>query len=491
MTTTRPGGRDNAPNRKPGDFVSIEERVALGKQARVTAPRRSHAAWEAGVDRPDPVALLQGQAASRVPDLVPIRYGRMMVSPFTFFRGGALIMASDLATTPRSGVTVQACGDAHMSNFGVFASAERTLVFDLNDFDETLPGPWEWDLKRLTASLAIAGRGRGYSDKERAKVVLGAAAAYRTEMAKLATMRDLDVWYARLDIEAVLREIGGSLGLAGGKGSDRTATKVQARAEKQLAKAKTRDSMQALDKLTEVVDGHTRFVNTPPLIVPIEDLLPQAEAAELSERFDVLLGSYRTTLQSDRQHLLGQFHYAGIARKGVGVGSVGTRAWVILMLGSDGQDPLLLQAKEAQTSVLAEFAGPSQYANQGERVVAGQHLMQASSDIFLGWDQVVGIDGVQRDFYIRQLRDWKGSAEVDQMVPEGMLAYGRLCGWTLARAHARSGDRIAIASYLGTSSAFDVALGTFAESYADQNERDYDALLAAIADGRVVAEQGI
>jgi hypothetical protein len=491
-TTTNPPGQSNAPRtRRLADYMSIDQRVALGKKARAAAPRRSHGEWEAGADRPDPVALLQSQAESRVPELVPIRYGRMMVSPFTFFRGGALIMASDLATTPNSGLTVQACGDAHLSNFGVFASAERTLVFDLNDFDETLPGPWEWDLKRLTASLAIAGRDRGYSDKERAKVVLGATAAYRTEMAKLAAMRDLDVWYARLDIEAVLREIGGSLGLAGGKGSDRTMTKVQARAEKQLAKAKTRDSMQALEKLTEVVDGQTRFVNTPPLIVPIEDLLPESEAAELTGRFHTLLESYRRTLQSDRRHLLDQFHFAGIARKVVGVGSVGTRAWVVLMLGSDGQDPLLLQAKEAQTSVLAQFAGRSQFANQGERVVAGQHLMQASSDIFLGWDKVLGIDGVHRDFYIRQLRDWKGSADVDQMVPQAMLVYGRLCGWTLARAHARSGDRIAIASYLGSSTTFDAAIQRFAESYADQNQRDYDALMAAIADGRVVAESGI
>jgi uncharacterized protein (DUF2252 family) len=498
MATT-PTSTSTGPAAAPGHpssdgHLTRDERVAVGKQARLAAPRRSHGEWEAGVYRPDPVALLQSQAASRVPELVPIRYGRMMVSPFTFFRGGALIMASDLATTPVSGLTVQACGDAHLSNFGVFASAERTLLFDLNDFDETLPGPWEWDLKRLTASLAIAGRERGFSDKERAKVVLGAAAAYRAEMAKLAGMRDLDVWYARLDIEEVLQEIGGSLGLGGGKGSkgtDRTMTKVQARAEKQVAKAKTRDSMQALDKLTEVVDGETRFVNTPPLLVPVEDLLSAAAATDLTERFNSLLGSYGKTLQSDRRHLLGQFRFAGLARKVVGVGSVGTRAWVVLMLGSDGQDPLLLQAKEAQTSVLAAFAGPSQFTNQGERVVAGQHLMQASSDIFLGWDQVVGIDGVQRDFYIRQLRDWKGSADVDQMIPQGMLAYGRLCGWTLARAHARSGDRIAIASYLGSSGTFDAALQTFAESYADQNQRDYDALIAAIDDGRVVAESGI
>jgi uncharacterized protein (DUF2252 family) len=473
------------------DHLSPIERVAAGKAARTTAPRLSHALWERPSTRPDPVSLLEGQAKSRVPELVPIRYGRMMVSPFTFFRGAALIMASDLAATPRSGLTVQACGDAHMSNFGVFASAERTLVFDVNDFDETLPGPWEWDVKRLAASLAIAGRERGFSDSERAIVVQGSAEAYRGEMNKLATMRDLDVWYARLDIEAVLRDLGEELGLSGQKGPDKRVSKLKAHAEKELAKARTRDSMQALEKLTEIVDGKTRFVNNPPLIVPIEELVSGGEGALLTERMHDLIRSYRTTLQSDRQHLLGQFRFAGIARKVVGVGSVGTRAWVVLMLGSDGQDPLLLQAKEAQSSVLAEFVGKSQFSNQGERVVAGQHLMQASSDIFLGWDHVEGIDGVERDFYIRQLRDWKGSVDTDRMVPKGMAAYGRLCGWTLARAHARSGDRIAIAAYLGSSKAFDNAIGSFAEDYADQNQRDYDALLTAVKDGRIVAKTGL
>jgi uncharacterized protein (DUF2252 family) len=491
ISTTTAGTPGGSGHRYLSEHLTVDERIAKGKKARVRAPRRSHEQWEQGAGRPDPVALLQGQAASRVPELVPIRYGRMMVSPFTFYRGAALIMASDLSTTADSGLTVQACGDAHLSNFGVFASAERTLVFDLNDFDETLPGPWEWDVKRLTASLAIAGRNRGFSDKERAKVVLATTAAYRTEMARLAKLRDLDVWYSRVDIEAVLRQIGGELGLDGRKGADKTLSKVKARADKLLAKAKTRDSMQALDKLTEVVDGETRFVNQPPLIVPIEDLLPEADAASATDRFHTMLTTYRRTLQSDRQHLLNQFRFAGIARKVVGVGSVGTRAWVILMLGRDGQDPLLLQAKEAQVSVLAEFAGKSKYSHQGERVVAGQHLMQASSDIFLGWDRVDGLDGVRRDFYVRQLRDWKGSADVDQMIPPGMQAYGQLCGATLARAHARSGDRIAIAAYLGTSDTFDKAISSFSESYADQNERDYDALLKAISDGRVIAESGV
>jgi uncharacterized protein (DUF2252 family) len=469
----------------------MSERVARGKAARSAAPRAAQEEWMPSLTRPDPVALLESQAESRVQQLVPIRYGRMLVSPFTFYRGAALIMASDLSTTHSSGLNVQACGDAHLSNFGVFASAERSLVFDLNDFDETLPGPWEWDLKRLAASLAIAGRDRGFSDKERAGIVLDTAAAYRTEMASLAGMRDLDVWYAKMDIAKVLDDLGGELGLTGLKKPDKTMTKAKGRADKLLAKARTRDSMQALAKLTEVINGETRFVSDPPLLVPIEELLPEAEGAELTGRMHGLVRSYSQTLQSDRRHLLEQFRFVSIARKVVGVGSVGTRAWVILLVGSDGNDPLLLQAKEAQESVLARFVGKSDYNNQGERVVAGQHLMQASSDIFLGWDQVEGIDGVQRDFYIRQLRDWKGSVDTDTMVPPAMAVYGRLCGWTLARAHARSGDRIAIAAYLGSGKTFDHAIAAFAETYADQNERDYDALKQAAADGRVRVESGL
>jgi uncharacterized protein (DUF2252 family) len=488
VTTVEERPTGGAPS---AHHLTPSERSAIGKAARAPAPRAAHEVWEAPTSRPDPVELLKSQAASRVQDLVPIRYGRMLVSPFTFFRGAALIMASDLSTTPRSGLNVQACGDAHMSNFGVFASAERNLVFDLNDFDETLPGPWEWDVKRLVASLAIAGRDRGFSDKERAGIVLDAASGYRKEMAALAAKRDLDVWYTRMDIEQVLSDLGDELGLNGSKSSERAMSKVKTRADKQLVKARTRDSMQALDKLTEVVDGETRFVSDPPLIVPISELLPEAEGALLTDRMHALLRSYSGTLQSDRRHLLSQFRFVSIARKVVGVGSVGTRAWVLLLVGSDGTDPLLLQAKEAQESVLARFVGNSVHVNQGERVVAGQHLMQASSDIFLGWDRVEGIDGVQRDFYIRQLRDWKGSVDTEVMIPEGMAIYGRLCGRTLARAHARSGDRIAIAAYLGSSKAFDNAIVAFAEAYADQNERDYDALKQAAAAGRIPVEAGL
>ncbi len=471
--------------------LSTEERVALGRAARSDFPRASHEVWQADSTRPDPVSLLESQAESRVQELVPIRYGRMLVSPFTFYRGAALIMASDLATTPRSGLRVQACGDAHLSNFGVFASAERNLVFDLNDFDETLPGPWEWDVKRLAASLAIAGRDRGFSDKERAAVVLDAVSGYRLEMAKLAAMKDLDVWYARMDIEKVLKDLGDELGLTGNKRDNTSLSKARVRADKTLAKARTRDSMQALDKFTQVVDGKTQFVSDPPLLVPIEELLSEEQSAVLTERMHEFLTSYQGTLQSDRRHLLNQFRFVGIARKVVGVGSVGTRAWVVLMVGSDGQSPLLLQAKEAQRSVLAEFVGESHYTNEGERVVAGQHLMQASSDIFLGWDQVEGIDGVARDFYVRQLRDWKGSVDTEQMTPQSMAVYGRLCGWTLARAHARSGDRVAIASYLGSGKSFDNAIALFSESYADQNQRDYEALQKASTDGRITVESGV
>ena len=484
--------RDPSIERAPAPgHPSTEERVALGKAARTGAPRASHAVWQSSATRPDPVTLLEDQAKSRVPELVPIRYGRMLVSPFTFYRGAALIMASDLATTPCSGLRVQACGDAHLSNFGVFASAERNLVFDVNDFDETLPGPWEWDVKRLAASLAIAGRDRAFTDQERADVVRDAVSGYRTEMAKLATMKDLDVWYTRMDIERVLRDLGDELGLSGKKQDKPSLSKAKVQADKTLAKARTRDSLQALEKLTHVVDGETRFVSDPPLLVPIEELLSEDQSAILTERMHEFINSYRGTLQSDRRHLLNQFQFVSIARKVVGVGSVGTRAWVVLMVGSNGQDPLLLQAKEAQRSVLAEFAGESHYVNEGERVVAGQHLMQASSDIFLGWDQVEGMDGVPRDFYIRQLRDWKGSVDTDQMSPLSMAVYGRLCGWTLARAHARSGDRIAIAAYLGSGKSFDNAIASFSEAYADQNQRDYEALQKAAADGRILVKSGL
>jgi uncharacterized protein (DUF2252 family) len=461
--------------------LSIAERAAAGKAARAQVPRSSHAGFEPPPRRVDPIELLERQAKTRVPELVPIRYGRMLVSPFTFYRGAAMIMASDLARTPRSGLTVQCCGDAHLSNFGVFASPERQLVFDVNDFDETLPGPWEWDVKRLATSMLIAARNNGFAVKDQDRVVLDTVAAYRTATARFAAMKNLDVWYAHLDVDATLHELGPQL-----------TPKIAKRTERSLAKARTRDSMSAFSKLTRVVDGETRIVAEPPLIVPIDDL---AQGSERDEMFNALhehLRSYRHTLAHDRRVLLEQFRLTDFARKVVGVGSVGTRAWIALLLGRDGQDPLFLQIKEAQASVLEEFLGASGFDNHGERVVTGQRLMQASSDIFLGWLHLESdLDAQPRDFYGRQLRDWKGSAEIEQMTPKGMAQYGRLCGWTLARAHARSGDRIAIAAYLGKGSHFDRALVQFSRDYAEQNERDYQALATAVESGRIAAETGV
>jgi uncharacterized protein (DUF2252 family) len=470
----------SAPARKLA-HLSPQERVARGKAARNEVPRSSHGRWEPAVNRLDPVELLEEQARSRVPELVPIRYGRMLVSPFTFYRGAALIMAADLAATPRSGLTVQVCGDAHLSNFGVFASPERKLLFDINDFDETLPGPWEWDVKRLAASFEVAGRDRGFAPAQRRGIVMAGVAEYRTRMKQAAGMRNLDVWYARIEVEALFEQLKGMV-----------TAKQRAKAEANVAKARTRDSMQAFSKLTREVDGERRIVADAPLIVPIEDLMPAGSEREgFEEQFRSLIRSYRRTLQTDRRHLLEDFDYVHAARKVVGVGSVGTRAWILLLLGRDGGDPLFLQAKEAQESVLERFVGKSQYANHGQRVVAGQHLMQAASDIFLGWQRVTGFDGQTRDFYLRQLRDWKGSADVDTMIASGMTAYARMCGATLARAHARSGDRIAIAAYLGNSDAFDRAIANFSTAYADQNERDYQALLDAVNTGRLSAQTGL
>jgi uncharacterized protein (DUF2252 family) len=456
--------------------LSRADRVARGKDARAVAPLESHGEFAPGGSR-DPVGLLLGQAKSRVPELVPVRHGRMLVSPFTFYRGAALPMAADLAGTPSSGLRVQLCGDAHLSNFGAFASPERNLVFDVNDFDETLPGPFEWDVKRLAASLAVAGRDNGFPAKARRKIVLAAGEGYRTAMSGFAEQAFLDVWYAHLDIEPAMSEFRSQI----------KAKRLKA-FEKLLAKAHTRDSTQALGKLTTLVEGRRQIISNPPTIVPVEEVFGDVQAGAIYEQVRRVLGQYRRTLQSDRRHLLEQFTLVQVARKVVGVGSVGTRAWVLLMDAADGVEPLFLQAKEAQVSVLAEYAGRSRYNNQGERVVAGQHLQQAQSDIFLGWTRVANPeDGVDRDFYVRQLRDWKFSVPIEVMLPKGMTLYARLCGWTLARAHARSGDRIALAAYLGGSGRFDQAIADFAETYADQNERDYAALQAAVKDGKAQA----
>ena len=474
-----------ASARRPARAPTVEQlsradRAALGKDARGVASLESQAEFSPGPGR-DPVGLLLGQAASRVPELVPVRHGRMLVSPFTFYRGAALPMAADLAGTPASGLRVQLCGDAHLSNFGAFASPERRLVFDVNDFDETLPGPFEWDVKRLAASLAVAGRASGFPVKVRRKIALAAGEGYRTAMAGFAGQPFLDVWYTHVDIEPVLAQFRSQMKAKGFK-----------TAQKLLAKAHSSDSTKALDKLTAMVDGRRQFISTPPTIVPVEEVFPGVQADAIYEQIRAVLGKYRRSLQSDRRHLLGQFTMVQVARKVVGVGSVGTRAWVVLMDAGDGVEPLFLQAKEAQVSVLADYAGRSRYTNQGERAVAGQHLMQAESDIFLGWTRITNPeDGVDRDFYVRQLKDWKFSVPIEMMLPEGLTLYARLCGWTLARAHARSGDRIALAAYLGGSDTFDQAIADFAETYADQNELDYAALQAAVKDGKAEATTGI
>jgi uncharacterized protein (DUF2252 family) len=469
-----------APGPAPTPPATREQRVARGRAARAEVPRESHAEFAAGPVRPDPVGLLEGQGLTRVPELLPIRYGRMASSAFAFFRGGALPMASDLAGTPRSGLTVQACGDAHLANFGLFASPERRLVFDINDFDETAPGPWEWDVKRLATSLEIAARSNDYPGKDRRRIVLAAVAGYRRAMREFAELDALAVWYAHADVDRIQALAAASLRAKQRKILERT-----------VAKAQTKDNMGALARFAAVSDGVVRLNAEPPLVVPLRDLVADpVEARALEDGVHQVITAYAETLEPERRVLLDRYRMVDIARKVVGVGSVGTRSWMILLL-EDGANPLFLQAKEAGPSVLEAFAGASGYDNAGQRVVVGQRLMQAVSDIFLGFVRVTGIDGATRDFYVRQLRDWKGSAVIETMRPEGMLAYGEICGWTLARAHARSGDRVALAAYLGGGSAFDEAIREFADAYADQNERDHQTLLDAIASGRIAAETGV
>jgi uncharacterized protein (DUF2252 family) len=480
MSTAPRDGRRRGP-KLTVQHLTIAERSAQGRTARAEVPRSAHADFTPTAERPDPIALLERQAETRVPELVPIRYGRMLVSPFTFYRGAALIMASDLATTPTTRLRVQLCGDAHLSNFGMFGTPERRLVFDINDFDETAPGPFEWDIKRLAASFEVAGRDRSFTAPQRDAVVRECAATYRTAMADFAGQTNLEVFYASLDVDQELARYQAAVPKAQLK-----------RTEKNVAKARTRDSMSALNKLTYEVDGERRITPDPPLVVPATDLMDPERAAQFTEWMRARLREYRRSLETDRRRLLERYRFIELARKVVGVGSVGTRAWIALMLGRDGSDPLFLQMKEAEASVLEEFCGRSDYTNHGHRVVAGQRLMQAAGDIFLGWIHVTdGLDGRERDFYVRQLRDWKASAEVDTMVPEAMTIYARLCGWTLARAHARSGDPVAITAYLGKSDVFDRAIAAFSAAYADQNERDYDALQQAVTSGRVVAETGL
>jgi uncharacterized protein (DUF2252 family) len=453
-------------------------RAAHGKSLRAQVPRSNHGAWKPPADRSDPVELLQAQARTRVPELVPIRHGRMLVSPSTYYRGAALAMAADLAATPQSGLSVQACGDAHLSNFGIFGSPERHLFFDVNDFDETATGPWEWDVKRLAASLEVAGRENGFTRKQRAEIVRRAVRSYREAMREFAHMPMLGVWYAHLDMDRMLPRFRSLV--------DPKRTPSVWRA---IAKARAHDSHQAFEKLCHIHDGEPRILNDPPLITTVEEYASGVDPQAVSEAMRMIMRSYRRTLAPNRRHLLDDYRFAHLARKVVGVGSVGTDAWILLLVDDHGF-PLLLQVKQAEASVLERFTSPSSFSNHGQRVVAGQRLVQAASDIFLGWERFEW-RGEERDYYIRQLRDWKGSADVRGMTAAGMRLWGLMCGWTLARGHARSGDRIAIAAYLGGSEAFDRAMVEFSVAYADQNERDYQALKAAVADGRLAAQTGV
>jgi uncharacterized protein (DUF2252 family) len=467
----------------------VAERKAVGKRSRETAELASHAGWTPAADRPDPVALLDEQNATREADLVPVRHGRMMVSPFTFYRGAAKIMAADLRSTPRAGLVAQLCGDAHLSNFGVFASPERSLLFDLNDFDETLPGPFEYDVKRMAASFTIAGRNNGFTNAQTRAATVTSVRAYREGMSEFSKMGTMEMWYAQIserELLAALKNL-----VRTGTGDRKKEAKKGARTAKALAaKARTRDSLQALSKLGELVDGEYRIISQPPIVIPVRDLPAAAGMSpdEIRDAIDRQFRSYRATLQSDRRQLLERFEIIDVARKVVGVGSVGTRAFIVLLQGRDQQDPLFLQVKEATNSVLEDHLPKSRFKQPGERVVHGQRMMQAASDIYLGWTK-----GVQEDRYLywRQLRDMKGSIVIESMLPANLEFYASACGRTLARAHARSGDPLAMASYLGKTDVFDRSIGDFAERYADQNEQDYQSFVGAVRSGRLAAIEGV
>lgn len=460
--------------------MSRDERIARGKSARDAVPRSSQSTLPSrnGGGR-DPVALLVEEGRARVQDLLPLRYARMAASPLTFLRGAAGVMAADLADTPSTGIDTQLCGDCHLQNFGLFGSPERQLVFDVNDFDETHPGPWEWDVKRLVASIEVAGREQGLSRAQRRECVLATARAYREAMIELAAWRNIEVWYARMDTEVVVARY-----------RRRLSARWRQTGRRAAAKARAQDVLAAFKKLTEKVDGVPRIVSHPPLIVPLRELVDSdATTARMLRGIARVAERYIESLEPSRQVLLRQYRFVDLAHKVVGIGSVGTRCWVALFLGADDSDPLLLQVKEAEASVLQPYIKAKRHKNQGERVVVGQRLMQAQSDILLGWARGEGLTGARTDYYFRQLHDWKGSFPVEEMTPSAMEVYGEMCGWTLARAHARAGDRIAIAAYLGASDAFDEAMVPLARAYADQTERDHRALRRAIRDGRVpVAE---
>jgi len=470
---------------------TASERAARGRSARAECPRSSHGSFELAPDR-DPVAILEAQAATRVPELVPVRYGRMLVSPFTFYRGAAAVMAHDLASTPRAGLSAQLCGDAHLANVGGYASPERSLVFDLNDFDETLPGPFEWDVKRMAVSFVVAARDNGFTPAEAREAAKASVTAYREAMAGFAAQGTMDIWYASLDEDEIMAAVRGASKATAKAKLTPDRAKMAKLAEKRVteaaAKAHTRDSLQALSKLGELDDGRYRIVNQPPVVIPLRDLAPELTPDHLNKLIREQFTAYRASLQPDMRHLLGHFEVVDVARKVVGVGSVGTRCFIVLLQGRDASDPLFLQVKEATNSVLEEHLPRSRYRQHGQRVVQGQKLMQATSDIYLGWAR--GVD-VNRHFYWRQLRDMKGSVVIEQMTPLGLILYAQLCGWTMARAHARSGDPVAIAAYLGRSDTFDRAITDFTERYAGQNERDYEEFVTAIKSGRLECVEGI
>ncbi|WP_043501334.1 DUF2252 domain-containing protein [Georgenia sp. SUBG003] len=459
-------------------FLAPAERFGLGVEARRRVPAESHAELPLDAAR-DPVRVLADQIPSRVAELVPIRHARMMASPFAFYRGGAAVMAGDLARTPVSGFDVQLCGDAHLSNFGMFASPERRLVFDINDFDETLPGPWEWDVKRLAASIAVAGRQNGFPRKKVRAAVVATVRGYQETVAHFAGLGNLEVWYAKVDVLALREQLAGELGKRAAK-----------RLDKAIDRARRRDHRHSLEKLTEAVDGGRRIVDAPPLVVRVGTLVPEAGPAQIRTAIEAVLQDYAGRLEPGRRELVRSYEFVDMARKVVGVGSVGTRCWIVYLRGRDDLDPLFLQVKEAQPSVLAAYLGHTAEENEGARVVSGQRIVQATGDVFLGWARTVGMDGVRRDFYVRQLNDWKGSVDVAEMIPEGLALYGRLCAWTLARAHARSGDRVAVAGYLDDGGAFPGAVTDFAEAYADRNERDHAAFSDAVGRGDLLAAEG-
>lgn len=456
------------------EHLTVEERVAKGRAARAIAPRSSHAALELSAER-DPVGILMAQGETRVQELLPIRYGRMLASPFAFYRGAAAIMAHDLAPASASGLRVGLVGDAHLANFGGYASPERNLVFDINDFDETMRGPFEWDLKRLAASVEIAGRANGLSNAKRRQAVVATARSYRDAMQKFAGMRNVDVWYARANVDAIASALSSS--------------RERRDLERDAHHARTNSTAHDLKALTQVVDGEPRFVSKPPLIVPVEDLLEGHP--NRVEHLREIYRQYRHSLAPERRRLLESFRYAHLARKVVGVGSVGMRSWVLLLLGRDNEDALFLQLKEAGPSVLEAYVGRAEESNNAQRVVVGQRIGQAATDIFLGWTRVEDEHGNARDFYVRQLRDWKMSIDVETIGARGLATYAGWCAWSLARAHARSGDRIAIASYLGRSDGFDRSIAEFSAAYADLNARDHAALAKAVEDKRIVALEGV